>query len=252
MKLHLRLFLVLAALVGLFAGTNCSSSQTVAPRYISNQQNTTHLMNSVVALVISNPLGGRQIGCSGFFVSPTQIVTAEHCVETHEIGITVGPDGEPNLTMNSTPPTTNMEVEYVTYADWRQWQAIPNGIRRPSLTTHTAHVLRWDEDNDVAVLTTSDISTNWLPMRTTVPSIGERVYTVSQPGRLIWMFSEGIISQIESVEGRTFIMATPPIYMGSSGCPLIDNNGQVVGIADAIAYRQPSFGLFVPIARAQA
>jgi len=244
---------LLAFLMLVFTGiacSNCFSTSQVEPaRYDSSQVHVRHMMNSVVAIMVIDPLSGDpHIGCTGFFVSPTQIATAHHCIVGHRIAITISATGEPSLGLEDLPASVGQEVEYVTYRDWTEWsnQTVHTSA---SLTRHLGVVTRFDEEHDVAIMRAPEESENWLTMSTGLPRIGERVYSVSQPGSLRWMLSEGIVAQLEDIEGHTFIMATAPVYFGSSGGPLINNQGLVVGVTNSIAYRQPNFGLFVPIVR---
>lgn len=241
----------LAALLFVFTGiacSNCFSTSQVEPaRYDSSQVHVRHMMNSVVAIMVIDPLSGEpHIGCTGFFVAPTQIATAYHCLVGHRIAISISATGEPSLGLEDIPSSLGQEVEYVTYRDWTAWSNQPVHTSA-SLTRHLAVLTRFDEDHDTAIMRAPEESENWLTMSTSLPRIGERVYSVSQPGNLRWMLSEGIVAQLETIEGKTFIMATAPVYFGSSGGPLINNQGLVVGLTNSIAYRQPTFGMFVPI-----
>lgn len=246
------LLIVLASLVG--CSTGCFATTQGSTRYIGSPENVTHVMDSTVALMIRNPLTGeQQIGCSGFFVSPTRIVTAEHCVAVHELTVTISPEGEPSIGMHSTPPTEGEEIRYVTHSDWVAWTH-QNHTSVPNPVSHVAKVSVWDTDADVAIITvenpTVNASHDWFQVRTSELRIGEPVLTVGQPMLFRWAVSEGIVSFVQLISdpevNRVMIGATAPIYPGNSGCPLLDAYGRVIGVADMIAYRQPTLGLYSP------
>ena len=64
------------------------------------------------------------------------------------------------------------------------------------------------------------------------PKQGNRVYCISNPGALENSFSEGVVSAIrkDKKHGKT-IQFTAPISPGSSGAPVIDEDGKVIAIA---------------------
>jgi S1-C subfamily serine protease len=63
--------------------------------------------------------------------------------------------------------------------------------------------------------------------------IGDTVYAVGNPLGLEGTFSQGIISGIRSVETDSLIQITAAISPGSSGGPVLDSSGAVVGVAVA-------------------
>lgn len=60
--------------------------------------------------------------------------------------------------------------------------------------------------------------------------VGERVVTIGSPQGLSQTVTDGIISQIRSLRGVTLLQTTAPISPGSSGGPLFNQRGEVVGI----------------------
>lgn len=65
---------------------------------------------------------------------------------------------------------------------------------------------------------------------TTVPSIGQRVIAIGSPFELEGTLSEGIVSQIRTIEKQTWIQTTVQISPGSSGGGLFTTDGKLVGI----------------------
>lgn len=65
----------------------------------------------------------------------------------------------------------------------------------------------------------------------TLPEIGEKIYAVGNPKGLNGTFSEGIISGVRDIQANNILQITAPISPGSSGGPVLNSSGQVVGIA---------------------
>ena len=72
---------------------------------------------------------------------------------------------------------------------------------------------------------------HWVVVTETEPSIGERVMVVGTPMGLEQTVSEGIVSAVRElpVVGKVFQLSAP-ISPGSSGSPVINMNGNVIGV----------------------
>jgi len=81
-------------------------------------------------------------------------------------------------------------------------------------------------------------SIHWLPVTETEPSIADRVLVVGSPLGLEQTVSEGIVSAVRElpVVGKVFQLSAP-ISPGSSGSPVINMRGKVVGVASFQAVR---------------
>lgn len=89
-----------------------------------------------------------------------------------------------------------------------------------------------DEINDLALLSVPTISGKVLPLfNGDYPEIGERIYAIGNPKGLSGTISEGIVSGLRSDGENKLIQITAPISPGSSGGPVINNEGEVVGVA---------------------
>lgn len=85
-----------------------------------------------------------------------------------------------------------------------------------------------------------------LPMlerSTTPPKPGDPVVVVGSPLGLGGTVTSGIVSAIRQEGGRDYIQFSAPISPGSSGGPVVDRAGRVLGIAEAKAVGQGAEGL---------
>ena len=88
-----------------------------------------------------------------------------------------------------------------------------------------------DKQNDLAILSVPTISGKSLSLVSNNPEIGEKIYAIGNPKGLSGTISEGIVSGIRNLENKELIQITAPISPGSSGGPVINNAGQVIGVA---------------------
>ena len=83
-----------------------------------------------------------------------------------------------------------------------------------------------------------DSSFQWIPVTETEPSIADRVLVVGSPMGLEQTVSEGIVSAVRElpVVGKIFQLSAP-ISPGSSGSPVVNMKGKVLGVASFQAAR---------------
>jgi tetratricopeptide (TPR) repeat protein len=80
--------------------------------------------------------------------------------------------------------------------------------------------------------------------------IGEKVYAIGNPQRLEGSLSEGIISgRRETTTGICRLQTTAPISPGSSGGPLLDSAGQVVGVVQATMRGGQNLNFVIPVSQ---
>lgn len=90
-------------------------------------------------------------------------------------------------------------------------------------------VVGLDKENDIAVLRVFGGTNKALSLGVnSKPAIGDVVYAVGNPEGLEGTFSNGIIS---SIRNNGDIQITAPISPGSSGGPVLNQQGKVIGIA---------------------
>jgi len=80
-----------------------------------------------------------------------------------------------------------------------------------------------------------------------VPVVGDSVYVIGNPLGLEGTFSQGIVSGIRTAGTDSLIQMTAPISPGSSGGPVLDGAGDVVGVAVATFKEGQNLNLAVPV-----
>jgi len=117
-------------------------------------------------------------------------------------------------------------------------------------------VVGTDARRDVALVKLDNVPANGLPIRLERPEVGSEVYAVGSPldEKLSATVTKGIVSAYRTEDGLEFIQSDVNILPGNSGGPLLDRNGNVVGISEAIrmfAEDVPAgIAFFIPIAEA--
>lgn len=152
--------------------------------------NMARIQVSVVTITTGTAQG------SGFFVTPTLILTNHH----------VARDAE------------RLKVTLI------------NGMEVYATT------LRSDQKRDVALLQVEGGDFTPLPLRKTAVTLTEEVYAVGSPldESLAGTVTRGIVSQIQHDEhSLELIQADATIQPGSSGGPLLDAQGNVIGISQS-------------------
>lgn len=118
-----------------------------------------------------------------------------------------------------------------------------------------ATTLRSDPKRDVALLKVEGGPFTPLPLRLSPLALTEEVYAVGSPldPSLAGTVTRGIVSQLKENEyGQPLIQADATIQHGSSGGPLLDAKGNVVGISQSGVSDQTDhtvgINFFIPIA----
>lgn len=145
-------------------------------------------------------------------------------------------------------------------------------VREPNLILTNAHVVRgvsqvmvrtWEgallasvevlhvnEAVDLAVLRVTGLHLRPLPLASeNVPEVGMRVVAVGHPRGYEFTVSDGIVSATRRLEegGIELIQTTAPISPGSSGGPLFDLQGRVVGVCSLTLTEGQNINFAVPV-----
>lgn len=109
-------------------------------------------------------------------------------------------------------------------------------------------VLRSDKERDVALLQTDPISFDALALRTDSLQVGDEVFALGSPfgAMLSGSVSRGVLSARRVLESVPFLQSDVAVAPGSSGGPLLDAQGRVVGIAQ-LGSKSAGVNLFIPI-----
>src|SRR5262249_20282268 len=117
----------------------------------------------------------------------------------------------------------------------------------------TASVVATDPRRDVALLKADRTGTGGLPVRLDRPAVGDTVYAVGAPLDPTYSatVSKGIVSAFREIEGEPWIQSDVNVQHGSSGGPLLDERGNILGITSRgepnEAGTPSGVNLFVPI-----
>jgi S1-C subfamily serine protease len=115
-------------------------------------------------------------------------------------------------------------------------------VRFGSGTTRTARILETDQSHDLALLevTGGHVPAPPLPMSDSDPEVGQQVLAYGSPFGLEGTLTEGVVSARRDVPGigggmaHRLIQTDAAINPGNSGGPLVDRQGQVIGVNTAI------------------
>jgi TPR repeat protein len=92
-------------------------------------------------------------------------------------------------------------------------------------------ILRIDQKDDLAILGADrDLTSKPLPLAPGTVSPGEQIFAIGNPEGLEKTISQGIVSGLRKREDRDLLQITSPISHGSSGGPILNARGEVVGV----------------------
>ena len=99
-----------------------------------------------------------------------------------------------------------------------------------SSSKYNVSILAIDAYNDLALLKVNGTSQKPLTIsgKQTVP--GEKIFVIGTPKGLQATISDGIVSGLRNDQGRELIQITAPISPGSSGGPVFNKDGEVIGV----------------------
>ena len=171
-------------------------SITTGASALTTEQLAEKALAATVFLEMKDSTGMTLSFGSGFFVKPNQIATNFHVIEGAAQG------------------TAKLVGKYTRY--------------------QIEGIVATDRKNDLAVLnvTASGVTPLSLGDSDTV-NIGAKVYVAGNPKGLEGTFSDGLISRRESYPKKRLQM-TAPISPGSSGGPVLNSKGEVIGISVAV------------------
>jgi hypothetical protein len=88
-----------------------------------------------------------------------------------------------------------------------------------------------DKSVDLILLKVSTLNKPAIKLAVSTASIGQKVYVIGSPRGLPATISDGIISGMRDFEGNKLLQMTASISPGSSGGPVLNSNGELLGIS---------------------
>jgi len=153
-----------------------------------------HALPASVAIITFNAAGNPFAQGSGFFISSRRIVTNFHVI--------------------------------------RDASSIRARNASGDLVYLSKGILFQDANKDLAII---EVDRDSMKILTLGDSdrvvVGEKVYAVGSPAGYSGTFTEGLVSGLRSIEGKSLIQISAPISHGSSGGPVLDSNGNVIGVS---------------------
>ena len=110
-------------------------------------------------------------------------------------------------------------------------------------------VVREDGARDVALLKTESAGVPAIRLRLSAPVIGEEVWAVGSPlsQQFAGTFTRGVLSGVRETDGVRFLQSDVAVNPGNSGGPLLDAQGNVVGLTTLKVKAASGIAFFVPI-----
>lgn len=97
-----------------------------------------------------------------------------------------------------------------------------------------AGIVGVDAKPDLVLLEIADVKAPPLVLGDTDKvAVGDEVYAIGNPLGLEGTFSRGILSGVRQIDSETLFQITTPISPGSSGGPVLNSLGEVIGVAVA-------------------
>ena len=110
-------------------------------------------------------------------------------------------------------------------------------------------IIAKDIESDIIklVVNISDANITFLKLSTNVPSEGEDIVVIGNPLGLESTISTGIVSAVRDIPAfGKILQITAPISPGSSGSPVINSKGEVIGIATLVLKEGQNLNFAIP------
>jgi S1-C subfamily serine protease len=105
------------------------------------------------------------------------------------------------------------------------------GTYSDGTTAQIREVVAHHEIHDLALLQVAPTSREPLHLQLETPPIASRLYAIGSPRGYSFSISDGLLSQIQRIDGFPQYQLTCPFSPGNSGGPVVDEEGQVVGVS---------------------
>ena len=108
-------------------------------------------------------------------------------------------------------------------------------------------VVGYSSEYDLALIKIEDNSGTPLTLKSPAVDIGQKIFAIGNPLGLEGTISDGIVSGLRDLEGFSLLQISAPISPGSSGGPVVNENGEVVGVATLTYIEGQNLNFAVPI-----
>ena len=181
--------------------------------YSSNVFSSTLVVNKVfpatVLITAEDKHGQPQSLGSGFLVSPNIIATNFHVIENSYSG-------------------------FVKFVNKKEIYEIEG-------------VVGYSSEFDLALIKISNNIGTPLSLTSPAIDIGQKIFAIGNPLGLEGTISDGIISGIRNFDDFSVLQISAPISPGNSGGPVVDENGDVVGVATFTITEGQNINFAVPV-----
>lgn len=109
------------------------------------------------------------------------------------------------------------------------------------------HAEALDAAVDLAVLPRIGTPRGTVQLARQAPPVGEEVVAIGAPEGLTNTVSNGIVSAYRDVDGQRMMQITAPLSEGSSGGPVLNRRGEVVGVSVAVYDAGQNLNFAVPL-----
>lgn len=182
---------------------------TIASSAQTARQIAQRTFSSVVLVVTQDSRGQPLALGSGFFVAPNVVVTNLHVIKDAERAYS---------------------------------KIVGENIKRDVLGT-----VATDAAHDLALLQVTGTKAPKLTLGDSRQiAVGDEVYAVGNPRGLEGTFSQGIVSGIRELGRDKVLQITAPISPGSSGGPVLNAHGEVIGVAAAAFKDSQNLNFAIP------
>jgi S1-C subfamily serine protease len=89
----------------------------------------------------------------------------------------------------------------------------------------------YNETKDIALIKVPGTERSLLTLADVAPSVGAKTYVIGSPKGYEFSIGDGLLSQIQKVDGFDQFQVSCPFSPGNSGGPILNNRGEVIGIA---------------------
>ncbi|MBI5383152.1 MAG: trypsin-like peptidase domain-containing protein [Verrucomicrobia bacterium] len=88
-----------------------------------------------------------------------------------------------------------------------------------------------DERHDLALIRLKITGRPLAKLAKTPPRVGARAYVIGAPRGFAFSIADGLLSQVQSIDGFPQYQMSCPLSTGNSGGPMVNERGEVVGVA---------------------